>query len=83
MMLMTDQEIKPVNELWTAEQAGVFLHRAPSTIRKYVKLRQIPYVRIGGENLFDPEALKAWAGQQRVPARTAPAAEAEPAPEAA
>lgn len=64
-MSQIEPEIKPVNELWSAEQAAAFLHKAPSTIRKWVKQRRIPFVKIGGENLFDPASLREWAGSRR------------------
>ena len=45
-----------INVETTAEVLGV----APKTIRNWVSIRFIPYVKIGGRVLFRPKSLELW-----------------------
>ncbi len=62
MLRMSEQDRKPElpERLWTAEQVAEHLHKSPLTIRQWVKNRQIPFVRVGGTNLFRPSEIAAW-----------------------
>ena len=44
----------------TAEVLGV----APKTIRKWVSLRFIPYIKLGSRVLFRPRSLELWLNQK-------------------
>ena len=49
-----------INVETTAEVLGV----APKTIRNWVFIRFIPYVKIGGRVLFRPKSLELWLNQK-------------------
>jgi len=54
--------------LLTVEEASSFLKVAPKTLRNWVTLRTIPFVRVGGCLRFDGQALKEWLEARAVPA---------------
>lgn len=47
-------------ELWTAEEAAVYLKMHPESLRRKVRERKIPSVRIGRWIRFRKEALDEW-----------------------
>jgi len=49
--------------LISVAQAAVRLGLKEATVRKYVRIRHIPYVKIGSCVLFDPERLDRWIAQ--------------------
>ena len=49
-----------INVETTAEVLGV----APKTIRKWVSLRFIPYIKLGSRVLFRPRSLELWLNQK-------------------
>jgi len=59
--------------LLTVEEAAGVLRVAPKTLRNWVSLRAIPFVRVGGCLRFDGPALQRWLESRSVP-------EAEPRP---
>lgn len=67
-MKMTEAERNSPEPLWGAEEAGAYLRKKPSTIKKWVRQKRIPFVRIGGENFFRASDLEAWVNLQMVPA---------------
>jgi hypothetical protein len=56
-----------MQELMTYEDVSRLAKFKISTLRKWVQLRKIPFVKINGAIRFNPEAIRAWAtGQQGV-----------------
>jgi len=53
--------------LLTVEEASTLLKVAPKTLRNWVTLRTIPFVRVGGCLRFDGHALKEWLEARAVP----------------
>ena len=49
-----------INVETTAEVLGV----APKTVRKWVSIRFIPYVKVGRRVLFRPKSLELWLNQK-------------------
>lgn len=49
-------------------EAASRLGLAQWTVRKYVELRRLPFVKIGTRVLFDPTELEAWIDERRIPA---------------
>ena len=49
-----------INVETTAEVLGV----APKTVRKWVSIRYIPYLKIGSRVLFRPKSLELWLNQK-------------------
>ena len=49
-----------INVETTAEVLGV----APKTIRKWVSIRFIPYLKLGSRVLFRPKSLELWLNQK-------------------
>ena len=46
----------------TAEVLGI----APKTIRKWVSIRYIPYVKVGRRVMFRPESLELWLNRKEI-----------------
>ncbi|MGD0264295.1 MAG: helix-turn-helix domain-containing protein [Candidatus Methylomirabilota bacterium] len=59
--------------LLTVDEAAALLRVASKTVRNWVSLRAIPFVRVGGCLRFDGQTLKRW-----LEARAVPEAEARP-----
>ena len=53
-----------LNVAQAADRLGLSVH----TIRKYIELRRLPFVKIGARVLFDPEELERFIDDRRVPA---------------
>ena len=53
--------------LLSVKSAALRLGLSPHTIRKYVELRRLPFVKIGARVLFDPEELERYIDERRVP----------------
>jgi hypothetical protein len=54
-----------MQELMTYEDVSRISKFKISTLRKWVQLRKIPFVKINGAIRFNPEAIRMWAmGQQ-------------------
>jgi excisionase family DNA binding protein len=51
------------NLITVEELAGAFGF-APQTIRNWVALRQIPFIRIGGKTRFRKGSIEAWLAQK-------------------
>ena len=51
---------KLINVETTAEVLGV----APKTVRKWVSIRYIPYLKVGRRVLFRPKSLELWLNQK-------------------
>ncbi len=51
----------------TVNQVAVMLGIAEKTVRKYIWLRSIPYVKIGGHVRFDQDKILAWLEEREVP----------------
>ena len=51
-------------KLYTAEDLAGAFGFAPQTIRNWVALRQIPFVRIGGKTRFRKGSIGAWLSQK-------------------
>jgi len=61
-------------ELWDVEYMAKRYHSKEGTIRAWVRLGHIPFVRIGKRMVrFDPEVIRQW---ERTRANIAPAAKA-------
>ncbi len=50
-------------ELWTVEETAHYLKLHPESIRRKVRLKAIPYVRLGRWLRFRKEALDEWIAQ--------------------
>ncbi len=50
--------------LVTVEELAGALGLAPQTIRNWVALRQIPYLRVGGKTRFRRKSIEAWLEQK-------------------
>jgi len=55
--------------LWDIETLASRLRVAPSTVYGWCSSRRIPYLKIGGRVLFDPEAIAAWIAAKAKPVR--------------
>lgn len=53
-----------IEKLVTVEELAEALGLAPQTIRNWVALRQIPFVRIGGRTRFLKRSIEAWLEQK-------------------
>ncbi len=53
-----------IENLVTVEELAEALGLAPQTIRNWVALRQIPYLRIGGKTRFRRTSIEAWLEQK-------------------
>jgi excisionase family DNA binding protein len=51
-------------KLYTVEDLAGAFGFAPQTIRNWVALRQIPFVRIGGKTRFRKGSIGAWLSQK-------------------
>jgi excisionase family DNA binding protein len=49
-----------MNALMTIDETADFLKLKPKTIKNWVGLRKIPYIKLGGAIRFDMKALEAW-----------------------
>ena len=52
-------------ELWKVDDLASFLSVSPRTIRKWVLIRFVPYLKIGRAVRFDPNEIKAWVARGR------------------
>ncbi len=53
--------------LLTYKEAAAFLTVSEATLRRWVMLRQVPFIKIGKSVRFDPAELEAWIRAQSVP----------------
>jgi excisionase family DNA binding protein len=51
-------------KLMTVQEVAEAFGFAPQTIRNWVALRQIPFIRIGGKTRFQSRSIKAWIEQK-------------------
>jgi excisionase family DNA binding protein len=59
-----------MEKLLTVEEAAEFVGFRPSTIRKWVRIGFIPYLKIGKRSIrFDPVELREWLKKFRVEKR--------------
>jgi excisionase family DNA binding protein len=56
-----------MQNLWDTKQAAEFLHISFYSVRGKVLRREIPFVKIGRRTLFDPEDLRAWVEDCKMP----------------
>jgi hypothetical protein len=54
-----------MQELMTYEDVSRLSKFKISTLRKWVQLRKIPFVKINGAIRFEPEAIRLWAAGQQ------------------
>ena len=52
------------------EQAAKLLKMGESTLRRKVRDKEIPHVRIGRRVLFDPEDLQKWVNSLKIEPRS-------------
>ena len=50
-------------ELWTVNEAAAYLKLHPDSIRRKVRLKQLPFVRMGRWLRFRKETLDEWLAQ--------------------
>jgi len=65
--------VRSINKLWNYREAADYLNVSPGTLRRWVMLRRIPYLKPFGANsrvLFDPDDIKRFVYASRVPARS-------------
>ncbi|MDE0092698.1 MAG: helix-turn-helix domain-containing protein [Oligoflexia bacterium] len=55
------------DNLITVEELAVVFGLAPQTIRNWVALGKLPYVKIGKRNMFLKGSLQEWLNQKEVP----------------
>jgi excisionase family DNA binding protein len=53
-----------IENLVTVEELAGALGIAPKTVRNWVALRQIPFLRIGGKTRFRRRSIEAWLEQK-------------------
>jgi excisionase family DNA binding protein len=53
-----------IENLVTVEELAEALGIAPKTVRNWVALRQIPFLRIGGKTRFRRQSVEAWIERQ-------------------
>lgn len=68
---MTDQRREGIgsskDSLLTVEEVALKLKMAPYTIRKWVRLGQLPALRLGERQIrFMPETIDRWMKEQRI-----------------
>jgi len=56
----------PGKSLLNVDEAATYLNLSPHTIRKYVELRRIPFVKIGAAVRFERDAIDAFVAERRV-----------------
>ena len=56
-----------LNKYLSVKEVAALLNIAEKTVRKYVWLKTIPYIKIGGHVRFDYNRLQAWIDHQNVP----------------
>lgn len=49
-----------IEKLLTVEELADALGFAPQTIRNWVALRQIPFLKVGGKTRFRKRSVEAW-----------------------
>ena len=62
----TKGDNRVVEQLLTVEEVADWLRYTPGTIRQKVKLREIPFTRVGGRTRFRRADIEAWLEAQRV-----------------
>jgi excisionase family DNA binding protein len=67
MDISTQQEEPQVQNLWNNQQAAEFLNISPFSLRGKVLRREVPFIKIGRRTLFDPEDLRAWVEDCKMP----------------
>lgn len=50
----------------TTVGAAAYLNVSPHTVRKWVRLRRVPYIKLGGAIRFAPSELERFISQQTV-----------------
>jgi excisionase family DNA binding protein len=58
----------PVESLWDAENVALFLKVSRSWVYQKTAAGVLPCLRIGGLVRFEPEAIRAWARGESLPA---------------
>ncbi|MDD3997141.1 MAG: helix-turn-helix domain-containing protein [Sphaerochaetaceae bacterium] len=58
---------KKNKQFLTVSDVAELLQVAEKTVRKYVWLRTIPYLKIGGHVRFDQEKIESWIAEREVP----------------
>ena len=53
-------------KLITIEELAVSLGLAPQTIRNWVALQKIPFVRLGRRTFFRPRSLRKWLDRKEI-----------------
>ena len=56
-----------IDNLITIEELAVILRLAPQTIRNWIALGKIPYVRIGRRSFFQQRSLQKWLNRKEEP----------------
>lgn len=59
-----------MNKLMNTDEVADLLSLKPSTIRKWVHLRQIPVVRLGSAVRFSLESIEEWVREKTAKERT-------------
>jgi len=54
------------SSLWRYKEVAEYLHVAESTVQRWAGNGTIPTLKIGGQNRFDPEAIREWARTRKV-----------------
>ena len=63
----TSEEATLFDNLITTEELAVILGLAPQTIRNWVALGKLPYVKVGRRNLFLGRSLREWLNRKEEP----------------
>ena len=56
-----------IENLISVEELAVIFRLAPQTIRNWVALGKIPYVKLGRRHFFQQGSLKRWLNQKEIP----------------
>jgi excisionase family DNA binding protein len=56
--------------LWDINELGKFINVKAATLRKYVALRKIPFVKVGRLVRFSPSEIEQWLTHCKVPVQT-------------
>ena len=67
LIVHSPKEEKFFENLITIEELAVIFRLAPQTIRNWIALGKIPYVRIGRRSFFQKRSLQKWLNRKEEP----------------
>lgn len=58
-------EPSPAEPLWTLHEVATYLKVHPKTVRRWLKCRALPCVRVGTRIRFDPSDVALWVSARK------------------